>query len=59
MNIVKALCASLASFLAVYLLGVFYSVSFDISTWEAPVRFGVAMIGGGFAALTFAVRTIK
>lgn len=59
MNIFKALCAALASFLAVYLLGVFYSVSFDISAWEAPARAVVAMFCGGSAALTFAVRTIK
>lgn len=53
----KGMAAALAGFLAIYLLGVFYSVSFDISTWEDPVRFGIALLGGCAAAFSYAVTT--
>lgn len=39
----KILYASLAA-IAVYLLGAFYSVSFDISLWSELTRFFVAMM---------------
>lgn len=48
----KQIIAGLIGVLCVYLLGAFFSVSFDISQWYEGVRFGVmvfmpmgAMIG--------------
>jgi hypothetical protein len=50
----KQIIASAVGVLCVYLLGAFYSVSFDIYQWHEGVRLGVtlAMPAGAFTGLT-------
>ena len=50
----KQIIASAVGVLCVYLLGAFFSVSFDISQWHEGVRLGVtlAMPAGAFTGLT-------
>ena len=54
MKVIKGICAGLAAFFVVYLLGAFYSAGFDIGLWIDPIRFTVAVMGGCVAFAAFA-----
>jgi hypothetical protein len=41
----------------IYLLGAFYSASFDISKWTYDARFAISLIGGFFSALVMIYKT--
>jgi RsiW-degrading membrane proteinase PrsW (M82 family) len=44
-NLFKAVLFFLGAFGTFYLLGAFYSASFNISNWPVEVRLGVAVFG--------------
>ena len=46
MNVVISAWLGFIVFAVLYLMGAFYSVSFDISQWSDGTRFLVAFIGG-------------
>jgi uncharacterized membrane protein YqhA len=48
----KHIIPFIVMFLAVYLLGAFYSISFDISKWTQMTRFLVVIFGGLISFLT-------
>jgi hypothetical protein len=50
-NLFKTALIVLLTFAFFYLLGAFYSASFDISRWSIDTRFTIAFFGGFFSAL--------
>lgn len=57
MKFIRSLCAGALAFFFVYLMGAFFSVSFDISQWEDSIRLAVAFLGGCLAFASFATAT--
>ena len=55
MKLLKATAAGAFAFFVVYLLGAFFSMSFDISTWYEGCRFFVAVVGGLVAIPAFGI----
>ena len=52
-KIIKSVLVMLFVFTIFYLIGAFFSVSFDISKWEPGCRFFVSMFGGAFSVFSF------
>jgi hypothetical protein len=50
-NLFKTALIVLLTFAFFYLLGAFYSASFDISKWSIDTRFAIVFIGGFFSAI--------
>jgi len=50
-NLFKTALIVLLTFAFFYLLGAFYSASFDISKWTYDARFAISSIGGFLSAL--------
>ena len=53
----KGIFAALAAFGVMYLMGVFCTVSFDISEWTEAWRVAIALLGGCCAVYAYAVIT--
>jgi len=50
-NLFKTAFLGIITFGFIYLLGAFYSASFDISKWTYDARFAISSIGGFLSAL--------
>lgn len=54
----KGIFAALSAFGVMYLMGVFCTLSFDISEWTEAWRVAIALLGGGGAVCAYAICTV-
>jgi len=52
MRALKIIASVSMAYFVMYLLGSFFSVSFDIKEWHEGARFFTALVGSGVAAMT-------
>ena len=57
MRELKPFLSAALAFFATYLMGAFFSVSFDISTWSEGARFFTVCMGGGFGIMVYGIAT--
>ena len=58
-NIAKSIIIGFIVFSIIYLMGSFYSASFDISQWKEMCRYAVVVLGGVLFFAAFIISIIE